>query len=115
LRSARVAAWETSEVIGRSTGTTFAQSPGRANFVTVRRHLSMTDPRPARSPSRVVGVGASAGGLDILFRSLTNERGARRVAVRLPDGTDGSRGVRDVHNAGGSRARSRAWSSRSST
>src|SRR3569623_355169 len=40
--------------------------------------------------------------IDVFFRSLAQDCGARAVAIVLSGGgTDGSRGLRDVHSAGG--------------
>jgi two-component system, chemotaxis family, CheB/CheR fusion protein len=40
--------------------------------------------------------------IDVFFRSLAQDRGSRAVAIVLSgSGSDGSRGIRDVHDAGG--------------
>jgi two-component system, chemotaxis family, CheB/CheR fusion protein len=71
---------------GPSAGMAFAKSAGRrGTSLNAWRLASMSDPRPTRTPSRVVGIGASAGGLDALerfFQHVPSDTGFAFVIVQ---------------------------------
>jgi two-component system CheB/CheR fusion protein len=67
--------------------------PPRKDMIVANGRLLLTD----KDPSQVVALP-----IDHFFRSLAQDAGERAVAVILSGtGSDGSRGIRDVHEAGG--------------
>ena len=67
--------------------------PPRKEMIVADGRLLLTDKAPQRDLSLPI---------DHFFRSLAQDAGARAVAIVLSGtGSDGSRGVRDVHDAGG--------------
>ncbi|MEO0531341.1 MAG: chemotaxis protein CheB, partial [Planctomycetota bacterium] len=67
--------------------------PPRKEMIVSKRKLLLTDREPSRTLSHPI---------DLFFRSVANDLGRLGVAVVLSGtGSDGSRGIRDIHEAGG--------------
>jgi two-component system CheB/CheR fusion protein len=67
--------------------------PPRKDMIIANRRLLLTD----KDPKQLVALP-----IDHFFRSLAHDLGDRAIAVVLSGtGSDGSRGIRDVHEAGG--------------
>lgn len=67
--------------------------PPKKDMIIANRRLLLTD----RAPEQVVTLP-----IDHFFRSLAHDLGERAIAIILSGtGSDGSRGIRDVHEAGG--------------
>lgn len=67
--------------------------PPRKEMIISKRKLLLTDREPGKSLSHPI---------DLFLRSVANDLGRRSVGVILSGtGSDGSRGIRDIHEAGG--------------
>ncbi len=67
--------------------------PPRKEMIISKRKLLLTDREPGKSLSHPI---------DLFFRSVANDLGRHSVGVILSGtGSDGSRGIRDIHEAGG--------------